>query len=256
MAYFNFDGTTSDLTGVYTARLSSTSGITYITGQSGQALNFNGASYVDYNDPIIPNGPKKINFWFRCMQNTAPQTLLCTTSSFSSHGILIMVNVDGKIQVVYANGSTVPAINFVAESLERVDDNNWHHFVFDWDGKAGSDVKIKIDNDIYHAISNSAESGSHYGKLRIGRYHNASVANFFFGAIDELEIAPKKGVYLLQKDNDLYGVNANNVEKVGTIEGTNKAELFEAHGLTTLTKKQCQVIATELQKAKIIKMSV
>lgn len=258
MALFSFEETGSlvkDTEGVYSATLPAT-GITRTTGVKGKALTFNGG-HLDFNAPVIPDGKKYVSFRFKTTTKTENQTIFCTTSSFGGHGMLILISADGKIRFLYARGDNTKLCFDFAPNTPRLDDNKWHHVIFRWDGKENSTVSVYIDGSVYQTTSTYAESGQHNGNLRVGRYLNAGVFNLFYGSIDELEISSHQNLYLLQTTDSLYTIAPDGTLKnLGSVATADKMALFASDGFETLTKANCETIASQLGKCKILRAKV
>lgn len=192
---YNFNGNLNDSSG--NNRNATQNGtITYTTGRKGivnTAIQFGSGDVVT---PIIPElGMFSFSFWIKTTDNTAGTGRAIISKSSPVNGSLefsILIN-SGKIRCETA-AAAVEYIN-VKESLNVINDNNWHYVVCVFDLmeiNPSNEIKIYIDgiqasvNSIYN---NNTTPPLQPMNIVIGRKNTNTF--WFNGVIDDLEFYNK-----------------------------------------------------------------
>lgn len=127
-------------------------------------------------------------------------------------------------------------------------------------------IKIYID-DVYHGtisqlgnelvqVLSFEITNLDYGKHKVS-FVNQTTSYLVVDAIDvkgeilNANVSPK---FLIESGNKIYTIANSELNELGSTDG-DKTAMF-SQGFETLTKENCELIAQELDKAKIIKMDV
>lgn len=126
-----------------------------------------------------------IDAWIKTTASSGVQTILDKRANTGNPiGYHLFLN-DGRLGLQLANGGTFT--NFVAPG-NPVADGNWHFIAVTVSRCRTASGKLYVDGNLAHNFTPIGGSYSNTANLNIGRRIPAFSANFFNGAIDELEI--------------------------------------------------------------------
>ncbi|MNW28308.1 F5/8 type C domain protein [compost metagenome] len=193
VGWFKFDESSGDVVDSKGSAVGSTVNITRNEGILGNALSFNGTSYVSFNNKITPLGKKSIHFYMRRTSlPTEPEIIYGHAyATATHHGDQIRLSPDGSIRWISYRGSSAGLRFDLNSGNKNVCDNQWHNILLTWDGTTNeSAVKMYID-DMSTPVSTttaiSLETVTQTYNLGLGRAFDAAV-NFYRGQLDSLEI--------------------------------------------------------------------
>jgi hypothetical protein len=180
VSYWKFEGNSNDSVG---SNNGTDVNITYSTGNGkiGQGAGFN----ANNNSKItcsgrIPQGAKSLSFWFKTTATNFYQLISECYNGSNSYGIGLD---PGGAEINRASSSKVLSIS----GGTNLNDGNWHHQVFTWDGTTNTNgVKLYIDN-VLVAQSTAAytETTQSSYTTHFGYYDN----NYdYTGSLDELGV--------------------------------------------------------------------
>jgi hypothetical protein len=166
-------------------------GATWVTGEYGTALSFDGASnYVSIPHNSVLNfgtGSFTVEAWIK------------TTDTFSGEHIILRKDLEsqsprrlysmlylgtGYVKFQVYDSSVTPSEASIVSSIQ-VNDGNWHHVV---GVKDGSNYYIYVDGIQRGSYTETTpHNGNNTGTIKLGRYTEVQGA-YFNGAIDEAQI--------------------------------------------------------------------
>lgn len=192
--YFSFNETSGNVIDNKGSVIGTVSNLTRVDSVKGSALNFNGSSFVQFNNKVIPTGKKSIRFKIKVSSLPSGNQVLMdnTNTTATNYGIYFILTSEGKLLInSVANVSNNWQAYFPAISSNNIVDSQWHDILFTWDGLVGvNNVKLFVDDMIDPYTISSAirsETVAPSFNLVLGKPTSQS-SNYFIGQLDELEI--------------------------------------------------------------------
>lgn len=220
-SWIKFDESSGNVTDSKGSAIGTITGTTRVTGVSGNALSFDGTSYVSFNSKSIPLGKKSIRF--KIKKDTLPtevvETIIGDGYGSTQHGNLISITGTGSIRWI-SNKAVNGATRFSVSSTKNICDGQWHDVLFTWDGTTNVDgVKVYVDDMVTPnatGTANLTETVVQSNNLGLGKSFDANVY-FFKGQLDELEIYnevinPLANKILLLSNEKVYSLKSNEVK--------------------------------------------
>lgn len=195
VAWFKFDETVTST--VFDSKGSNTSTVTgtsIVSGVSGNARSFNGASLIQLNSRVIPLGRKSIRFKFKRNGNPLSDEYIISNElgSSGSHGDRISVTANTGLMTWVSCRGTAGSFRLAFSSTNSVCDNQWHDILLTWDGTINSNAaKIYVDDmvtPVAIATATAIETVTQSANLVIGASSLTNARLFFTGQLDEFEV--------------------------------------------------------------------
>jgi len=173
-------------------------GLTYTTGKSGQAFNFNGTtSYIDMGDVMdVGTSSWSYSMWFNATNTFFTQTLFGKTIAAGVRG-RIWGAIDNYKLVIGFDADAANVIIVETPALSVLS-NTWYHavFILDRNDKLklylnGSLVSLTTINGTNNVTPYTATNYNTNNPFRIGAYtasDNTTAFQFYVGKIDEFNI--------------------------------------------------------------------
>lgn len=189
--YFTFDESSGNVTDLKGTAVGTVTGATRTTGWNGEgnALNFDGNDYVQFNQKVLPVGAKSIRF--KIKTNDTPNNFSnILDGRSSSGGLVVYISPSNPDKLVFSIKKNDDDKLFLITTSTSINDGRWHDVLFTWDGTTEKDsVKLYVDNmntpdamDTALSIENMQGTNLTIGKNSISSYL------YFKGQLDELEI--------------------------------------------------------------------
>lgn len=173
-------------------------GLTYTTGKSGQAFNFNGTtSYVDMGDVMdVGTSSWTYSFWFNANSLSVTQTLFGKTIAAGVRG-RVFCQLDGNKLVIGfdADASNVIIVETPTLGLST---GNWYNAIIQIDRSDkvkvivnGTNLTLTTTNGTNNLIPYSATNYNTNNPFRIGAFtssDNVTAFQFYNGKIDEFNV--------------------------------------------------------------------
>jgi hypothetical protein len=169
-------------------------------GRIGNSIYLNGTNYIDIGDKNHLNFSSTDVFSVSCFIKTNSNSFSTIISKTNElyNGYYMAINDDfytsnstGKLLIDFIDSNS-QQITLIAGQGNYLNDNNWHHIVFSYDGtKNSSGIKIYLDNVLQQSriilFDNTINVIENTGSFRIGDLNNES-AYRYSGNIDEIVI--------------------------------------------------------------------
>lgn len=173
-------------------------GLTYTTGKSGNAFNFNrSTAYVDMGDVMdIGTSSWTYSMWFKTTESFFTSTLFSKTIAAGVRGRVYGYIGNYKLTFVFDADAT--NIVTVESPSSTINTSTWYHAVFILDRSDklkmylnGSAVTLTTTNGTNNLTPYSATNYNTNNPFRIGAYtdaDNVTPSSFYGGLLDELNI--------------------------------------------------------------------
>lgn len=163
--------------------------VNFSTGRYGQAGSFNGSSsYVDtgISGTTVAWG---YSAWFKT--SVASGCVLAQLNgSGSSSGVDIIVQSGGQLRCLFHQNGNPISSNFLFGS--GLNDGNWHHVAYTWDGVNGNNATITIDGRTYNQTAQISGGTNADATLKIGRLGSPSGGGYFNGLLNQVRVFSSK----------------------------------------------------------------
>ena len=163
--------------------------VNFSTGRYGQAGSFNGSSsYVDtgISGTTVAWG---YSAWFKTSVASGA-VLAQLNGSGSSSGVDILVQSGGQLRCLFhQNGSSISSTYLFGSGLN---DGNWHHVAYTWDGVNGNNATITIDGTTYNQTAQISGGTNADATLKIGRMGSPAGGGHFNGLLDQVRAFSSK----------------------------------------------------------------
>jgi len=170
-------------------------GLTYTTGKSGNAFNFNGStSYVDFGDVLdLGLSSWSYSFWFNATSITDYTSLFSKALAGSVIGRIAMYFESGKLTLFcQPEGGT----NIQLSTSTTISTNTWYHVTAIVDRADKLKIYLNGNNEVGTSSGNNltlnpTSNFNNACKFRIGCYtasDNTTPSSFFNGKIDEFNV--------------------------------------------------------------------
>jgi len=194
----------------------------------GQAAVFNGSSsYIDTNYSTTYQDPISISAW---VKTTATNSYIFGPQTYQFSRLSALVDGNGKLQA-QVGFNTIVTLN----SATSINDNNWHHICFTFDGNNG-DKAIYVDGVLEGDSSVVSDNNTTAFNMLLGRRQT----NYFNGSIDQVRIyntALSSGdVTNLYNESNVptsglvahYKLDGNATDETGSYDGTETSITYSA----------------------------
>ena len=195
-AVYKAESNANDSLGVYNG--TPLGGLTYATGKSGNAFNFNGTtSYVNMGDVMdVGTSSWSYSFWFNPSQAFITGILFGKTIAAGVRGRVAGLIDNYKLQIIFdADATNVIVVETPASTIFI---NNWYHAVIQIDRNDkiklylnGSAVTLTTTNGTNNLVPYSATNYNTNNPFRIGAgtsTDNTTPSALYSGKIDEFYI--------------------------------------------------------------------
>mgnify|MGYP001021094946 FL=1 len=110
--------------------------------------------------------------------------------SGSSSGVDILVQTGGRLRCLFhQNGSAISSTYLFGSGLN---DGNWHHVAYTWDGGNGNNATITIDGTTYNQPAQISGGTNADATLKIGRMGSPAGGGHFNGLLDQVRAFSSK----------------------------------------------------------------
>ena len=193
IAVYKAESNANDTIGSYNG--TATGGVTYTTGKSGNAFNFNGTTaYVNMGDVMdIGYNSMTYSFWLNASATTNYTKLFSKTIGAGSIGRVISFFESGKLVFFFQSDTS---INTQVASTTTISTNTWYHITLVLD--RSDKLKIYLNGTLNNGTASSNNlipySSTNYNTthpFRIGSgtgSDNITADSFFNGKIDEFNV--------------------------------------------------------------------
>lgn len=198
---------------------------------TGNAMHFDGNSYITFSDKVIPVGKKTISFKIRKEKVTGNREYFFGTiydSAQNQTGAVGTITASGQLGIGFSQAGK----SFALYSKNVICDNNWHNVMVTWDGTTNTNTaKLYIDDmTTPDATTTSNFTGTTPASYNLYIGSLAQAINIkFIGDLDEFQVY--NGMYL----NTPNGVNAtldlnNNQVDIGweAVHGAEKYNIYRS----------------------------
>ena len=163
--------------------------VNFSTGRYGQAGSFNGSSsYVDtgISGTTVAWG---YSAWFKT--SVASGCVFAQLNgSGSSSGVDIIVQSGGQLRCLFhQNGNSISSNYLFGSGLN---DGNWHHVAYTWDGVNGNNATITIDGRTHNQTAQISGGTNADATLKIGRLGSSSGGGYFNGLLNQVRVFSSK----------------------------------------------------------------
>ena len=188
-----FDEDSGDVVKDYKGNYDGTAnGTTIVDTPYGKGRDFDGESYIQFNNPVVPTGKKSIRFKLKSTVTDNYQ-IIFSNGSISAEPNGISMRTQNGILGIFGYKGTQSESNFRLEYPVNICDGNYHDILFTWDGTTNKDaVKLFIDDMNIPKLTTTALSTEPSGNqssdnLFIGRRTTDSI-NIFKGILTQIEV--------------------------------------------------------------------
>jgi cysteine-rich repeat protein len=202
----------------FEATIVKSSGVSFVSGRDGLALNINGSGELEANKAIgesLAGKSFSLTGWIKT--SSANDDNIIDIISASGNGLQLWIGASGKLRPSIGNeGSQLSISEAYCPANPAINDGYWHNFVFLFTNGSTHKIQIYIDGELMCNKTGSYADIPAVAKFMIGSLANDS-ANFS-GSFDDIRVyarilsedeistmysgnLPFKGGYPLMKDN-------------------------------------------------------